>query len=272
MSAQPLLEDFSQAQSPAIAIRIPVRLIGALVLGAVAVTMVSLASWSVDDPSFSYATDAPVQNWLGYPGAVIADICFQVFGLGVLAVLVPPALWGWSLLRLRLPARMGLRLIGWLAASPLACGVLGFIAAPPSWPLPTGLGGLVGAGFTNLAALLLGENPQPVTGILFAIIIAAPTLALFWLAAGRGRARAPPRRGAGRLYTYPRPRQLCRVYVGGRRSSKKKRGGGWGGGPRGGPGPAPGRGPGRAARPRPGPARAPAKTTSSRSAIRCSRC
>ncbi len=198
MSAQPLLEDFSQAQSPAIAIRIPVRLIGALVLGAVAVTMVSLASWSVDDPSFSYATDAPVQNWLGYPGAVIADICFQVFGLGVLAVLVPPALWGWSLLRLRLPARMGLRLIGWLAASPLACGVLGFIAAPPSWPLPTGLGGLVGAGFTNLAALLLGENPQPVTGILFAIIIAAPTLALFWLAAGRGRAGAAALPRAGR--------------------------------------------------------------------------
>ncbi len=259
MSAQPLLEDFSQAQSPAIAIRIPVRLIGALVLGAVAVTMVSLASWSVDDPSFSYATDAPVQNWLGYPGAVIADICFQVFGLGVLAVLVPPALWGWSLLRLRLPARMGLRLIGWLAASPLACGVLGFIAAPPSWPLPTGLGGLVGAGFTNLAALLLGENPQPVTGILFAIIIAAPTLALFWLAAGRGRARAPPPPPAPPTPPPPAPPPPPPP---GRGAAA----------PRGGGAPAPRRGPAPPPRPRPGPARAPAKTTSSRSAIRCSRC
>ncbi|HEY0919618.1 DNA translocase FtsK 4TM domain-containing protein, partial [Devosia sp.] len=197
MPAQPLLEDFGPAPSPAIAIRIPVRLIGAVVLGVVAVTMVSLASWSVDDPSLSYATDAPVQNWLGYPGAVIADICFQVFGLGILAVLVPPALWGWSLLRLRLPAKMGLRLIGWLAASPLACGILAFVAAPASWPLPTGLGGLVGAGFANLAALLLGEDPQPVTGILFAIILAAPTAALFWLAMGRGRsgASAPARAG-----------------------------------------------------------------------------
>ena len=191
MPAQPLLEDLRKDQSPAIAIRIPVRLIGAVVLGLVVVVMISLASWSVDDPSFSYATDKPAHNWLGYPGAVIADLSFQVFGLGILAVLVPPALWGWSLLRLRIPPKMGLRLITWLAASLLSCGVFAFIAAPSSWPLPTGLGGLIGAGFTNLAALLTGSEPQPVTGILFAIIVSAPTLALFWVAMGLGRVGMP---------------------------------------------------------------------------------
>mgnify|MGYP002149277285 CR=1 FL=1 len=34
-------------------------------LGLVAVVMVALASWNVDDPSFSYATSEPAQNWLG---------------------------------------------------------------------------------------------------------------------------------------------------------------------------------------------------------------
>ncbi|MDP1730100.1 MAG: DNA translocase FtsK 4TM domain-containing protein, partial [Devosia sp.] len=191
MPAQPLLEDIRKDPVPAIAIRIPVRLVGAVTLGLVAMVMVSLASWSVDDPSFSYATDKPAANWLGFPGAVLADLSFQIFGLGMLAVLVPPALWAWSFLRLRVPSKMGLRLITWVAASLLSCGVFAFVPVPGSWPLPTGLGGLIGAGFDNLAALATGENPQPVTGILFAIIIAAPTLALFWVAMGLGKVTMP---------------------------------------------------------------------------------
>jgi len=192
MPAQPLLEDArSSAPAPAIAIRIPVRLVGLIVLGLVGIIMASMASWSVDDPSFSYATSKPPQNWLGFPGAVIADMSFQLFGIGMLAVLVPPALWAWSLVRLRVPSKMGLRAISWVAASLLTCGVFAFIAAPTSWPLPTGLGGLVGTLFSNLAVLATGENPQPVTAILFAIIIAAPTLALFWIAMGLGKFSMP---------------------------------------------------------------------------------
>ena len=192
MPAQPLLEDArSSAPAPAIAIRIPVRLVGLIVLGLVGIIMASMASWSVDDPSFSYATSKPPQNWLGFPGAVIADMSFQLFGIGMLAVLVPPALWAWSLVRLRVPSRMGLRALAWVAASLLTCGVFAFIAAPQSWPLPTGLGGLAGTMFSNLAVLATGENPQPVTAILFAIIIATPTLALFWIAMGLGKVTMP---------------------------------------------------------------------------------
>jgi len=191
MPAQHLLDDARREPAPAIAIRIPVRLIGAIVLGLVAVLLVALATWSVDDPSLSYASGAPARNWLGFPGAVIADVAFQVFGLGVLVVLAPPALWGWSLVRLRTPPRIGLRLVAWIAASLLSCGIFAFVAVPESWPLPTGLGGLIGAGFSNLAALVTGETPQPVTAVLFAIIIAAPALALFWLAMGLGRVNLP---------------------------------------------------------------------------------
>jgi S-DNA-T family DNA segregation ATPase FtsK/SpoIIIE len=190
MPARPLLEDHS-SPAPAIAITIPIRLIGLILLALVSVVMVALASWNVDDPSFSYATSESARNWLGFPGAVIADISFQILGLGIIAFLVPPALWGWSFVRRRVPSVMGLRLIAWFASSVLSTGVLAFMPAPASWPLPTGLGGLIGAGFTNLAALVTGANPQPVTAWLFAIILLAPTLALFWVALGLGAVTLP---------------------------------------------------------------------------------
>ena len=83
MPAQHLLEDARRETAPAIAIRIPVRLMGAIILGLVAIVLLSLATWQVDDPSLSYASGEPARNWLGFPGAVIADMAFQVFGLGI---------------------------------------------------------------------------------------------------------------------------------------------------------------------------------------------
>ena len=195
MPAQHLLEDarpaMGNAAPPAIAIRIPVRLIGAVLLGLVAVVLLALASWQVDDPSLSYASTKPAENWLGFPGAVIADLGIQVFGIGIIPLLLPLAMWGWSFIRLRSPSKLGLRVLAWLASSLLACGVFAFFAVPESWPLPTGLGGLVGTGFTNLATAVAGEKPQAITATLFAIIVAAPTLALFWLALGLGKVGLP---------------------------------------------------------------------------------
>jgi S-DNA-T family DNA segregation ATPase FtsK/SpoIIIE len=175
------------APPPALAIRIPVRVAGLVLLGAVAVCLLALSSWSVDDPSFSYATTKAPANWLGFPGAVIADALFQVFGLAALIMLVPPALWGWTFARRRMPIGMGLRLMGWVGATLLGAGVLSFVAMPATWPLPTGLGGLVGTGFTTVATMVAGEQPQAVMAALFAIIIAIPAFALFWMAMGLGK-------------------------------------------------------------------------------------
>ena len=207
MPARPLIEDQSSSPAPAIAITIPVRLIGIVVLALVALVMAALASWSVDDPSLSYATTSPATNWLGFPGAVIADISFQVLGLAIIVLLIPPALWGWSLVRRHVPARMGLRMITWIAATLLSAGVLAFMPIPESWPLPTGLGGLIGSGFSDLAAMVSGANPQPVTAWLFAIILIAPTLALFWIALGFGALHHAARRSASRQGQGPRRRR-----------------------------------------------------------------
>ncbi|HEV7293150.1 MAG TPA: DNA translocase FtsK 4TM domain-containing protein, partial [Devosia sp.] len=160
------------APPPALSIRIPVRLAGFVLLGVVGVCLAALASWSVDDPSFTYATSKTPANWLGFPGAVIADTLFQVFGLAALVLLVPPALWAWAFVRRCMPSRMGLRVLGWLGGTVLTAGALAFIAMPETWPLPTGLGGLVGVGFSSLAAMIAGSEPQAITTILFAIILA----------------------------------------------------------------------------------------------------
>ena len=185
---------------PAIAIRIPLRLAGLLLLGLCTVLLASLASWSVDDPSLSLATSKQAANWLGYPGAVIADLTFQFLGLAGLVLVVPLALWGWTMARRHVVTRPGLRLVSWIGAIVLFSGVFSFVAMPASWPLPTGLGGLCGMLFTNLAGMIAGSDPQPITSTLFAIILAAPALALFWIAMGLGTSipARPQKAGASR--------------------------------------------------------------------------
>ena len=63
-------------------------------LAGVAFTLAALGTWNVDDPSFSHATDNPVTNAMGYPGAVVSDLAMQFFGLSSVAALVPAVIWG----------------------------------------------------------------------------------------------------------------------------------------------------------------------------------
>ena len=56
--------------------------------------LASLGTWNVADPSFSHATDTPVSNAMGYPGAVFSDLAMQFFGLSSVAALVPAVILG----------------------------------------------------------------------------------------------------------------------------------------------------------------------------------
>ncbi|MDB5561808.1 MAG: ftsK/SpoIIIE family protein [Hyphomicrobiales bacterium] len=195
---QPMLENLN-ASTPVFAIKIPVRLIGFLLLGLVIVIMLSLASWSVDDPSLSYATAKHPANWLGFPGAVIADLCFQVFGIAIFVMLIPLVAWGWNLVRRQVPSKFLLRTLAWLGANLLTTGVFAFVAVPPSWPLPTGLGGLVGQSFEMLATVVTKQAPEGSTALVFAMILVAPTLALMWIALGIGTRPAKKSAVGGRM-------------------------------------------------------------------------
>jgi len=167
-----------------VALRIPLRLIGLAMLVAVGAVLTAFASWSANDPSLSYATDKPVENWLGYPGAVVADLGMQFFGIAAILGIVPLAIWSWGLSRKMVPSHWLLRLCAWLGAMTVTSGVLANIAAPPTWPLPTGLGGIVGGGFTALAVLVTGQAPDGLIAALYALLLTAPAASLFWLSAG----------------------------------------------------------------------------------------
>lgn len=85
--------DDGHRSTPVLSITIPVRLIGIAIATLCAMVLVSLASWSVDDPSFSYATDKAAENWLGFFGAAMSDIGFQLLGLAAPLALLPPLVW-----------------------------------------------------------------------------------------------------------------------------------------------------------------------------------
>ena len=106
------------------------------------VAALALATWSVQDPSLSHATDSPVHNLLGKPGAIIADLLMQLFGLGALALLLPIAVWGYRLLGHRPLSRERLRIFVWLVGAVLSAAFASCLPRSAHWPLPSGLGGV----------------------------------------------------------------------------------------------------------------------------------
>src|ERR1700732_4257302 len=88
----------------------------------------ALATWSVQDPSLSHATNVPVRNLLGHPGAITADLLMQLLGLGSLALLLPIAIWGYRLLGHRPLSRERLRMLLWLFGAGLGAAVACLLA------------------------------------------------------------------------------------------------------------------------------------------------
>jgi S-DNA-T family DNA segregation ATPase FtsK/SpoIIIE len=134
----------------------------------------SLASYSVTDPSLNAATGKAVTNLLGAPGAIFADLTLQVFGAGAVLLVLPMVVWGWWLIVFRadaVPHRpLWLHTLAWSVALVGVCLTAACLPVPASWSLMTGLGGLVGDGFLSLTALPLASTGAPapffVTGLL----------------------------------------------------------------------------------------------------------
>ncbi len=144
---------------------------GAFLLAGLVGLSFALMTWSVQDPSLNHATSAHVHNLLGTPGAIVADLVMQMFGLASIAILMPVAFWGWRLLTRhdlpRLPLRLLLLLVGALCAS----GVAGLLPVSAHWPLPTGLGGILGD-------LVMALPRKLLTGFRPAMIVAALAMAV----------------------------------------------------------------------------------------------
>ncbi|WP_306119029.1 MULTISPECIES: DNA translocase FtsK [unclassified Roseitalea] len=166
---------------------------GTALLAFGAFLIAAVTTWNVADPSLSHATDAPVTNLMGYPGAVAADLAMQFFGLGALAALAPIGFWGVTLLRQAVPDLAARRLGAWLAGVLLAAAAIGCIPAPASWPLPSGLGGALGDMVLRLPALFLGGYPTGFAAFVIALLLAPMAGLLLAIAAGYGWRRPASR-------------------------------------------------------------------------------
>jgi S-DNA-T family DNA segregation ATPase FtsK/SpoIIIE len=154
---------------------------GLALLALMAAVALSLATWSVDDPSLNNATSGAVANWLGRPGAMVADLLMQLIGLGVLALLFPPLVWSLRLIRFHIFDRGALKLGLWIVAIAATAAVGSALPATPRWPLPTGMGGVIGDGLlfgTRNLAGIAGNAVGGLVGFLYAgIAILAVTAA-----------------------------------------------------------------------------------------------
>jgi DNA segregation ATPase FtsK/SpoIIIE, S-DNA-T family len=144
----------------------------------------ALATWSVHDPSLSHATDAPVHNLLGRPGAVAADLMMQLLGLGALALLLPIAVWGYRLLGHRPLSRERLRVLLWLFGAALTAAFASCLPHAGHWPLPSGLGGVIGDAMLRIPQRLFGVRIAETYRMATATVLAIAALVAFGGAAG----------------------------------------------------------------------------------------
>jgi DNA segregation ATPase FtsK/SpoIIIE, S-DNA-T family len=134
----------------------------------------SLATWSVHDPSLNNATRAVPRNFLGSWGAVLADLTIQSLGLAAIILFLPLAAWGWHLVFSTTPDRRRRRFLAWPASVILLAAAFAAFPQPKSWPLPNGLGGILGDFFMAGAHVIGPFLPEAavsfVAGLAFFVI------------------------------------------------------------------------------------------------------
>jgi S-DNA-T family DNA segregation ATPase FtsK/SpoIIIE len=128
---------------------------GVFIVAMACAAWASLATWSVHDPSLNNATRVASRNALGDWGAIIADLAFQSLGLASIFFFLPLAAWGWHLVSGTGLDRRWARLLAWPAAVIVLAAALSAVPQPKSWPLPNGLGGIMGD-FVMAAAHIIG--------------------------------------------------------------------------------------------------------------------
>jgi len=144
----------------------------------------ALATWSVKDPSLSHATDTGVHNLLGQPGAIAADLMMQLLGLGSLALLLPIGVWGYRLLGHRSLSREKLRVLLWIFGAVLSAAFASCLPRPAHWPLPCGLGGVIGDAMLRLPTVTFHVAMTGTDRFVASIVLAIAAAITFAGAAG----------------------------------------------------------------------------------------
>ena len=151
----------------------------------------------MQDPSLSHATQKPIHNLLGFPGAIFSDLAMQLLGLASIVLLLPETLLGWWLLAHK-PLVEKWRGLLWIVATFLAAGFASTLPRIGTWPLPTGLGGVLGDALLHVPALLLGAPLSRPALIVLSVLFGLATVVTLAIAAGM-------------RWPYPRAEQAARA-------------------------------------------------------------
>ncbi|AGF75061.1 cell division protein FtsK [Bartonella australis AUST/NH1] len=149
--------------------------IGLGLLGFIVFCVLALTTWNVEDPSLTRANTNEITNLLGWPGAVFSDFAMQCFGLASLGVLLPPLFWSLLLLAQKDIRNFIFRFCSWIVSA--SCFSISFALMTPiapftQWPLPIGLGGVVGDKIWNIISSMLSFFPSPLQSVLLGIALA----------------------------------------------------------------------------------------------------
>ena len=154
--------------------------ISALMLTSIVVVLgLALASWSADDPSLNHSIASKVTNWLGAPGAVVADLLMQPLGLACIIFVLVPLSWAAQLFQHKNIQNWKKRILFWLFASLAGAIFLASMPIPATWGLARGVGGFLGE---IAATALLSLFSAAVKGsIANAIVFSLALLLSLWV-------------------------------------------------------------------------------------------
>src|SRR3979409_729440 len=167
----PLVSQLPASIREALARRVR-ELAGLGLIALAGVAAAALMTWSVQDPSLSHATSRAARNIVGYPGAIGADLLMQFLVLGAIMLILPVAVWGWRMLTHRTFDREALRIACWILCTIISAGFASCWSHGGSWPLPTGLGGVVGDALLRAPAVAFGP-PRIVYRLVLGLILCA---------------------------------------------------------------------------------------------------
>ncbi|WP_341896079.1 DNA translocase FtsK 4TM domain-containing protein [Ferrovibrio terrae] len=158
---------------------------GILILGLGFLLALALASFDPADPNFNHATPKAPHNWLGLPGAYVADVLLQTLGLSAWLFVLLLASWGFRIVSHRGLPRWWLN----VALVPLTLILFAAFAAalpvPTVWALRAGLGGVVGDFILYHQLVPFGVMfGMPISAVLPAVLCFGFAVLCFYFASG----------------------------------------------------------------------------------------
>lgn len=139
------------------------RLWGILLIMTGLLVFAAMAGYHSNDPSWRVAGQEEVRNWLGLPGAYVADFLIQSLGIGAVVLIFPFATWGWRIMTLKGLPVLWRNLMIWVAGVLLASLFSAFLPIAGFWAhiwqiQNFGMGGIVGDRMFSILRQLLSDG------------------------------------------------------------------------------------------------------------------